>query len=167
MPTTLTVLVPVKMAVYRHLLDPPMTDTPRVPAITAETERQLLAEGLRVVNLFGPLASLATESAADHQYVFWRDDTDWNPLGISVAARAIAEAIGEERETARPVAGCRRLRADAQERLPVPALSSLMPGVAARGCSRRQTHRSGLAAAARWSTVTVRIHVHEKKPAMQ
>ena len=93
----LAVLVPVKMAVYRHLLDPPMTDTPRVPAITAETERQLLAEGIRVVNLFGPLASVATVRAAHHQYVFWRDDTHWNPLGISVAARAIAEAIGEER----------------------------------------------------------------------
>ena len=57
------VLVPVKAAVYRHLLAPPLTDTPRVPAITAETERQLLAEGLRVVNLFEPFASLATESA--------------------------------------------------------------------------------------------------------
>jgi hypothetical protein len=91
------VLVPVKTAVYRHLLAPPITDKPRVPAITAETERQLLAEGLRVINLFEPLASLATESAGRHQYVFWRDDTHWNSLGISVAARAIAAAIEEER----------------------------------------------------------------------
>jgi hypothetical protein len=93
----LAVLVPVKTAVYRHLLAPPLTDGPRVPAITAETERQLVAEGIRVVNLFGPLTSLATESAARHQYVFWPDDTHWNPLGISVAAHAIATAIDEER----------------------------------------------------------------------
>jgi len=92
----LAVLVPVKTAVYRHLLAPPVTETPRVPAITAETERQLLVEGIRVVNLFEPLTSLATESAARHQYVYWPDDTHWNPLGISVAARAIATAIDSE-----------------------------------------------------------------------
>jgi hypothetical protein len=97
----LAVLMPVKAAVYGHLLTPPVTDAPRVPAITAETERQLLAEGLRVVNLFEPLTSVATERAARHQYVYWRDDTHWNPLGISVAARAIAAAIGEERTRGR------------------------------------------------------------------
>jgi len=91
----LAVLVPVKTAVYRHLLAPPDTETLRVPAITAETERQMRALGIRVVDMFGPLTALATTSAPRHQYVYWPDDTHWNANGISEAAREIARALDE------------------------------------------------------------------------
>lgn len=66
----LAVLVPVKTAVYQHLIAPPMGRGPVPPGTVTETERQLTAAGVRVLNLFEPLASRATSALPRHQYVY-------------------------------------------------------------------------------------------------
>lgn len=90
----LAVLVPVKTAVYQHLIAPPIGRGPRPPGTVVETERQLTAAGVNVLNLFEPLTARASSALARNQYVYWRDDTHWNPAGIAAAAEAIAGVIG-------------------------------------------------------------------------
>jgi hypothetical protein len=97
----LAVLVPVKTAVYQHLLAPETGRGPRPPGWVVETERQLQAAGVRVLNLFEPLTRRATLAAARHQYVYWRDDTHWNAAGIATAAEAIAAVMAAEADRAR------------------------------------------------------------------
>lgn len=90
----LAVLVPTKTAIYQHLIAPSIGVGPRVPGTVIETERQLAAAGVRVINLFEPLTARASDALARRQYVYWRDDTHWNPAGIASAAEAIASVIG-------------------------------------------------------------------------
>ena len=96
----LVVLVPVKTAVYQHLMAP--AGTPAVPPGTiTETERQLREAGVPVLNLYRPLADRAERLLARHQLVYWRDDTHWNADGIATAAEAIAAAIARSGNDAR------------------------------------------------------------------
>jgi hypothetical protein len=90
------VLVPLKMTVYEHLRVQSPHDEPRMPGNLAETDRQFRAAGLSVVNLFEPLTAGATRAARRYQYLYWRDDTHWNPAGIAIAAREIAAALATE-----------------------------------------------------------------------
>lgn len=96
----LAVLVPIKTAVYQHLLAPPGAAAVP-PGTVTETERQLEAAGIEVLNLFEPLTARATSALPRHQYVYWRDDTHWNPAGIATAAEAIAGVIAQGRPNGR------------------------------------------------------------------
>jgi hypothetical protein len=49
--------------------------------------------GVRAVNLTQPLAAESAKLLEEGQYTFWRDDTHWNPHGIAVGARVIAEEL--------------------------------------------------------------------------
>jgi hypothetical protein len=91
----LVVLVPTKSAVYAPLMTGPATTPPTMPGIYAELETQLDDAGLRVVNLYSKLTSRARIAAAQHQYLYWPDDTHWNAAGIAVAAQAIAQFMAE------------------------------------------------------------------------
>lgn len=96
----LAVLVPVKTGAYQHLFDVPGV-TPVPYGMIAETERQMRAAGIRVLNLFGPLTERATALLPRHQFVYWRDDTHWSPSGIGAAAEAIAAVVATEGGRAR------------------------------------------------------------------
>jgi hypothetical protein len=65
-----------------------------------------------------------------------------DPAAVHKGNHRIVERIGELLQPA--------TRAGRSRVQPGRALSLLTPGVAARGCTRRETHRSGPAVAARW-----------------
>jgi SGNH hydrolase-like domain, acetyltransferase AlgX len=90
----LAVLLPVKTAVYQHLQESPAA-TAVPPGMVTETERQLTAAGIQVLDLFAPLTARAGRVFSSRQYVYWRDDTHWSPAGIATAAEAIAGALAQ------------------------------------------------------------------------
>lgn len=96
----LAVLMPVKTAIYQHLLASPAAAAVP-PGTVIETERQLEAAGMQVLNLFEPLTVRAGRVWSRHQYVYWRDDTHWNPAGIATAAEAIAGVLAQGRADGR------------------------------------------------------------------
>jgi SGNH hydrolase-like domain, acetyltransferase AlgX len=91
----LVVLVPTKLAVYMPLIAG-VRVAPLMPGSFAELESQLHGAGLSVINLYPPLASQAQVEAAQHKYLYWRDDTHWNAEGIAAAAQAIARFMSEQ-----------------------------------------------------------------------
>jgi hypothetical protein len=85
-------LVPIKPAVYGPLRNPPEPH-PNLVRLHADLEADLKERGVPVVN-FGPvLARAAREGLATRDYVYWQDDTHWNPAGVALAARAAAEQL--------------------------------------------------------------------------
>ena len=86
----LVVLIPSKYHVYRPLIvDLPERQNEDLDFLD-RLERDLMSAGIRVVNLQSALSAAATEQAARHGYVYWRDDIHWNSDGIRIAADEIA-----------------------------------------------------------------------------
>jgi len=86
-------LVPTKFTVYGPLLDPPAAAGRPGPDRLQRLESALRSRGVAVVNLEGPLQSRAREELDRGRYVYWRDDTHWNALGMEIAARELVRAI--------------------------------------------------------------------------
>jgi SGNH hydrolase-like domain, acetyltransferase AlgX len=88
----LVVLVPDKYTVYhRHLLDATSTLVPPEQFLAA-MESALRSAGIPVVNLTEAFQREAAAGLSRKTYIYHRDDTHWNDLGIAVAAREIAQA---------------------------------------------------------------------------
>jgi hypothetical protein len=88
----LVLLVPSKYWVYRPFL----VNQPPAAAgegdYLARLERELRAAGVPVLNLAPMFAAQAAAHLARHEYLYWLDDTHWNPQGIDLAAAAIQAA---------------------------------------------------------------------------
>jgi hypothetical protein len=87
----IVLLVPNKYTVYRPFLDTSAPPDGEASAYMRALEDRLRALEIPVVNL----APVFQEQAADHlerqEYIYWRDDTHWNPRGINLAARELLQ----------------------------------------------------------------------------
>jgi hypothetical protein len=68
-------------------------DLAREPEFMIALRDGLSAAGVPVLDLTGPLQAATRAGLPERKYVYWRDDTHWNPAGVRVAARAIAERL--------------------------------------------------------------------------
>lgn len=94
----LVVLVPNQYTVYGPLTHhPPSKSTEDYLAALESALRQ--AE-IPTLNLTSLLRAVAAEGLASKRYVYWRDDTHWNPAGAKVAAGEVARAIAALRASA-------------------------------------------------------------------
>ena len=96
-------LVPDKHTVYHELLRTPVAPAARPGARMDRLQRGLEADGVPVVNLRPVFAATARRLFADGEYLYWRDDTHWNPRGVRLAAAEIARAVREN--AGRPLRG--------------------------------------------------------------
>jgi hypothetical protein len=83
------VLVPDKSTVYGALLAEPLPSAHSAVRFLDDLAADLQARGVNTVSLVGPLRQAAAEGLDRGEYVYWRDDTHWNPRGIRIAAEAI------------------------------------------------------------------------------
>ena len=84
--------VPDKYAVYRSLLATPTIGcAPVVPFVELE-ERLFANAGIRVCAVASRLVTLAAAGLPSGEFVYWCDDTHWNPRGIREAAVALLES---------------------------------------------------------------------------
>jgi hypothetical protein len=84
--------VPEKYRVYAPLLDG--ASGKPLPNRNWEYLEKLARErGIPATNLYGALDHEAREALQRGEYVFWRGDTHWNCLGMSVAAQVMNEAL--------------------------------------------------------------------------
>jgi acetyltransferase AlgX (SGNH hydrolase-like protein) len=81
-------LVPNKCTVYGQLLDEIVEDLGGDRLLSA-IEAELRKQKVPAINLTQTLQASAAGALARDEYVFWRDDTHWNPLGIKLAAEAL------------------------------------------------------------------------------
>jgi hypothetical protein len=86
----LLVPIPGKPSIYPEKLDKGFRGQPRSP--TLDLVDALRAEGLDVVDLFGPLLAAKASGSGE---LYLRRDTHWTPEGMEVAANAIAARIRE------------------------------------------------------------------------
>jgi SGNH hydrolase-like domain, acetyltransferase AlgX len=80
--------VPNKCTVYGQLLDEKVEDLGGDRLLSA-IEAELRKQKVPAINLTQTLQASAARALARDEYVFWRDDTHWNPLGIKLAAEAL------------------------------------------------------------------------------
>ncbi|HEY4930138.1 MAG TPA: hypothetical protein VII23_01095 [Terriglobales bacterium] len=85
-------LVPNKYTVYGPIIEPPAEALPGV-ALNDRIAEQLESAGITVVNLTHHLRTQAAEGLAARKYVYWRDDTHWNAVGIDVAAEDLRKYV--------------------------------------------------------------------------
>lgn len=78
----IVILVPTKYTVYAPLLSPPELPTSNMPQVAAA----LNAAGVKTVDLTSTFQRKAAELLPRGEYIYWRDDTHWNPGGVEVAA---------------------------------------------------------------------------------
>jgi hypothetical protein len=83
----IVVLVPDKYAVYAPLFAEP--EHPDDSAFLGTLKLALVASGVSALDLTASLSAAAAAGIDRHQYVYWLDDTHWNPAGVSIAAREI------------------------------------------------------------------------------
>lgn len=88
----LVLLVPDKYAVYAALLGAGAVAP--APARFADLEATLVSARVAAVNLTPVFQAEAARAFPDGRYLYWRDDTHWNPEGIRVAAAEVARAWG-------------------------------------------------------------------------
>lgn len=87
------VLVPDKSTVYGPLLAEPLLDSEKAARFLADLESELAARSIAAIDLTPSLRRAAEDGLSRDEYVFWSDDTHWNPRGIAVAADAILERL--------------------------------------------------------------------------
>ncbi len=90
--TLVVVLVPSQYRVYGPLVQHPSPVAAR-DTFLDDLEQALRAAGVSVVNPTQQLMDAARDGLAAHRYVYWRDDTHWNPAGVAIAAREIARQL--------------------------------------------------------------------------
>jgi hypothetical protein len=86
----IVLLVPNKYNVYRPLLarsDVTRAETPLYLTLLGSRLNDL---GVPAVNLLPLFREQAAATLADDEYIYWRDDTHWNPNGIHLAAQQLA-----------------------------------------------------------------------------
>jgi hypothetical protein len=88
----LVVLVPDKYAVYGPLLEERDPLTQAKDAFLDRLETALRPTGIPVVNLLPVFRQQAGVLLDRGEYLYWRDDTHWNRIGISVAAHEVGRA---------------------------------------------------------------------------
>ena len=86
-------LVPVKYDVYGPLLEPPASQSTPGADHLERLEASLVDAGVPVVNLKAVFRELAREGLPRGRYLYWRDDTHWNALGLEIAAEELVRAI--------------------------------------------------------------------------
>jgi SGNH hydrolase-like domain, acetyltransferase AlgX len=91
-------VVPDKYTVYGPLLEERPGDFGG-ERLLAAIEQELRKTDIPVVNLTQKFRAAAAEVLSRNQYIYWRDDTHWNPLGIKLAAAS----LWSELQQARPV----------------------------------------------------------------
>jgi hypothetical protein len=88
----LVLLTPTGYTVYAPLLaHPPARDAGGL--YLAALEGRLREAGITVVNALPEMRARAAEGIGRHQYLYWMDDAHWNPRGIDVTARLVAERL--------------------------------------------------------------------------
>lgn len=88
--TSCFLFIPTKYRVYRQFIDSgPDIAEPSVYSRLAEDLAN--ASKIKFHDLTDDLRSQAGKLIADGKYVFWRDDTHWNGLGIKVATEWLAD----------------------------------------------------------------------------
>jgi hypothetical protein len=83
------VIIPTKYTVYGSLLRETADTAPNVEFLE-QMQAALVDAGVPVANLTRTMQQAAREGLARRDYVYWRDDTHWNPTGVSLAAAQIA-----------------------------------------------------------------------------
>jgi hypothetical protein len=87
----LVVLVPEKYSVYQPLVRG--AEVAREGTLYLDhVEEMAKAAGVPVVNLLSRFRREAADGLDRDQYLYWRDDTHWNPTGIEIAAQEIQRA---------------------------------------------------------------------------
>lgn len=91
---TLIVLIPNKYTVYSPLFkELPQPGFARGGTYLQNIERLLVAAGIPVLNLTEIMRKHAAEAYAAGRFIYWPDDTHWNPEGIFYAAQSIADRL--------------------------------------------------------------------------
>jgi hypothetical protein len=93
--TLMLIYVPVKFRVYKDFCDPPDDGYARTWGLNdlpTRLEKWSAAHGVPFLDLTGALR----ERAAHGELVYFPDDGHWNERGNTVAAQAIADAIGRD-----------------------------------------------------------------------
>lgn len=85
----LVVLVPHKYSVYYPLIADAHSVSGDAVHPLGELEGRLRQSGVEVMDLTPLLRTRAREELAAGRYLYWRDDTHWNGLGVGIAAEAI------------------------------------------------------------------------------
>src|SRR5262249_34708295 len=81
-------LVPDKYTVYGPLLENKPVDLGG-ERLLAAIEQELRQTDTPVVNLTQEFQASAAEALGRNEYIYWRDDTHWNPSGIKLAAASL------------------------------------------------------------------------------
>lgn len=97
----LVAIVPNKYTVYRDLLAEPDKLPDHGEIVTDRVETGLKSLNIPVVNLTRILKTQAQARLEGGEYVYWRNDTHWNPAGVKIAADAIIQAFPELRRACR------------------------------------------------------------------
>lgn len=90
--TLVVLLVPNKATVYGPLTVMRNTEFPG-DALLERLEAKLRTAGVPVLNLTPVFRAAAARELPQHEYLYWRDDTHWNPRGVRLAADALWDAI--------------------------------------------------------------------------
>lgn len=94
----LVVLVPHKYSVYYPLLDGVQPAAGDAVHPLAQLAAALRSDGIEAMDLTPLFQARAREALREQRYLYWRDDTHWDRLGVDVAADAIrAEWYAEGR----------------------------------------------------------------------
>ena len=78
-----------EIAIADVFLAEPLSDSEKAARFLGGLASVLEARGISAVDLTPALRHAAEADFSERQYVFWSDDTHWNPRGIGVAAQAI------------------------------------------------------------------------------
>jgi hypothetical protein len=71
------------------LLAEPLPSADGAARFLDDLAADLRSRGVNTVSLVGPLRQAAASGLGRGEYIYWRDDTHWNPRGIRIAAEAI------------------------------------------------------------------------------
>ncbi|HAZ13452.1 MAG: hypothetical protein A2X86_13060 [Bdellovibrionales bacterium GWA2_49_15] len=92
----LVVLIPNKYTVYSPLFQNLPAEKDQGGHYLDELESRLISDGTPVLNLTSIERKAAAQAYREDRYLYWPDDTHWNPEGIRVAAEAISKKIASE-----------------------------------------------------------------------
>jgi SGNH hydrolase-like domain, acetyltransferase AlgX len=96
--STIVLLVPNKYTVYEPLL---VDQSPsHSENVLERIEGELRRTGTPVVNVTTSFQTAAAQELARGRYLYWRDDTHWNSLGINIAATQLVEQFKGSRSSA-------------------------------------------------------------------
>ncbi|MEK6704349.1 MAG: hypothetical protein AAB116_25630 [Candidatus Poribacteria bacterium] len=86
-------LVPNKYTIYQSLLKKSLSDE-----IDGEyflqLEQKLLEKNIMVVNLTNIFKQFSIKLITENKYLYWLDDTHWNPIGIKIASEELIKRLG-------------------------------------------------------------------------